>query len=121
MTTGLLTGVVFLLFLIAGVLFGLLYECGYILRALTKFGKITTYVSDFILFLFAGVFFFFVALKVNNGIIALYEVFGFVLGFALERVSVGKMLAMILIFSYNIFTRFVKHLKKFKLFRFLLR
>ena len=52
MTTGLLTGVVFLLFLIAGVLFGLLYECGYILRALTKFGKITTYVSDFVLFYF---------------------------------------------------------------------
>lgn len=122
MTPGIFTGVVFLWLVVAGVLFGVVYECGFVLRGITGFNKVVTVIVDTLIFSFAGVCFFFTIYYVNNGIFAFYEVMGFIIGFFLERLSIGKLLANILFFVYNNLVKLCKYLKKkSKVFRFLTR
>jgi len=121
-TVGLFTGVVFLWLIVAGIVLGVVYECGLVLRSLMGLNRVVTIIVDLIVFLFAGVCFFFTVYYVNDGIIALYELVGFAIGFTLERLSIGKMLANTLFFVYNILTRLVRFLKKrSRVFRFITR
>jgi len=122
MTAGLFTGVVFLWLIVAGIVLGVVYECGLVLRSLTGFNLVVTIIVDCIVFTFAGVCFFFTVYCVNDGIIALYEFVGFAIGFALERLSIGKMLANTLLFVYNIVTRVTRFFKKrSRVYRFITR
>lgn len=118
---GIYSGFIFLWLVLAGIVFGLLYEAGLFIRRIFNFNTIITIVTDFVVFCIMGLEFFYAIYFANNGIVTWYEVLGFFVGFLLERLSVGKMLANILNLVYNVVRKLISLLKKIKLFKKLLR
>lgn len=105
----------FCIFVAAGVIFGVVREMGAILRFMFGKSKIVTVVTDFVVFLSSGVFFMLASFLFANGAIRGFMVFAFVVGFAIERLTTGFLLAKQLEFVYNFFAKLAKKFSKTRL------
>ncbi len=85
--------------------FGLVAGFGYTILSsaviLLNSNKIARIISDIVSMLVAGFCFAYFILKYNDGIIRLYVICGFVLGFLVEIISIGNLLDFSTKFVYN--------------------
>ncbi|MDD4211088.1 MAG: spore cortex biosynthesis protein YabQ [Clostridia bacterium] len=93
-----------------GVLGGVLYELK-VLSAKPFKNKIINILFDAIFCVLLALLFLFSVNFTNYGEIRLYILASFFLGFAIERISIGTMLAKVFNFLYNIFSRLIKKIK----------
>lgn len=104
----------FLLMLFCGCLVGVVYEIGYFVRKLIPI-KITTILIDAIFVFLSFMVFIFAISYCNFGEFRLFLLIAFLLGFCLERVSIGFLVAKILEFIYNCFVKkIIFRLKKLR-------
>ena len=124
MTTTIGQGWIFSGCLLAGLVIGLVYEAGYILRfcfaALFKESKpsrfIFTIVIDIIFFGICLVLVLTAAKITADGQIFWFSVIAFVIGFILERISLGIIVAKSAKLIYNTLAKAMEGLKKLKFF-----
>lgn len=86
-----------------GLIAGIVYGIGYFFRMLTNFNKIFTVLVDILVTIIAGILFVYCMFVINDGIIRVYNVISFFLGFAIERISIGNLFANISSLLYNKF------------------
>lgn len=104
----------FLLMLFCGCLIGVVYETGYFIRRLIPI-KFITILVDAIFVLLSFLLFVFAINYCNFGEFRLFLLSSFLLGFVLERVSIGFLVAKILEFIYNCFVKkIIFRLKKLR-------
>ena len=104
----------FLLMLFCGCVVGIIYEVGFFIRKLIPL-KITIFIVDAIFVVLSFIIFIFAINYCNFGYFRLFLLISFLLGFVIERVSIGFLVAKILEFIYNYFVR--KIILKLKTFR----
>lgn len=105
----------FFIFTAAGIFWGVVREAGQLCRFAFFKSKIVTTVTDFFVYFSCGIIFLLTSLIFASGAIRGYMVFGFLLGFAVERLSLGFLLAKQLEFIYNWFRNLFKRFSKTKL------
>lgn len=94
----------FLLMLFCGCVVGVVYEIGYFIRKVIPL-KIITIIVDAI-FVFVSFIVFILAINYCNfGELRLFLLISFILGFVIERYSIGFLVAKILEFIYNYFIK----------------
>ena len=93
-----------------GVLGGVLYELKSLVTKPFK-TKIINIVIDVVFCVLLAFLFLFSVYFTNYGEIRLYILASFFLGFVLERISIGTMLAKVFNFLYNVFVRLIKRIK----------
>lgn len=106
--------VIFLSMLYFGLLGGVLYEMKTSVGQPFLKNKYITILFDIVFFIVLSLLFFFATQFTNYGEIRLYMIVSFILGFTLERISIGRVLAKSVSFLYN---KTVKKLKTTKLFK----
>ena len=80
----------FLIYLISGILIGILFDIFRILRKSFKTQDFVTYLEDILFWIFTGFFLLFVLFKFSNGEIRLYSLLGLVLGSICYMLTISK-------------------------------
>lgn len=102
---------VFLFTCLYGILAGVFFTLSGFIKRIFKRNIIAEILLDFFSCLIAGAVFIYCIFTVNNGIIRLYEVLGFVAGILTELVSVGKVVDFLLDLIYNGIIKGIKWLE----------
>lgn len=114
----------FLMSVVMGVLFGLLYEVFRISRIAFRLSKVTIAIEDFIFFMLCAVGIFAFSLEYGNGMVRLFFVIGALLGAILYLLTIGRLIfaasrgiinAIKLFFSF-IYRIFIHPIKRFIVF-----
>ena len=105
--------VVFFSFLILGLLLGFVYDLFVVKRKLFFDGLIWCLVDDIIFVVICGIFFLITAFIVNNGIIRWYEFLCCIIGFALYKNTVSKLILKIFGYVIDFIHRIVLVIIKF--------
>ena len=84
-----------------GIIAGTIWLCGLFLRTLFNNNFIITAIIDFIVVCISGFLFIFCVFAYNNGELRLYEILGFLTGFAILLLSFGKIVAKLSKLIYN--------------------
>lgn len=104
-----------LIFLLAGILGGLVFDIGNFIKFLCSNKKAPSIFIDFIQTIICCLILFFVNLKYNYGLFRLFPIIIFLIFFTLERFTLGKIIAKFYNLCYNLLTKlFKKVTKKFK-------
>ena len=104
-------GVIFLSMLYFGILGGVLYEIKQMVARPFYKNKIISIVLDIAFCVILCFLFLFSVHFTNYGEIRLFILFSFFLGFLIERISIGTMLAKFFSFLYNKLARLIKKIK----------
>ncbi len=108
---------VFALLCLIGFIVGLIFEIFFIARMIFKNKKITNFVFDFcFVVLFALVFFYFVNI-LNFGVVRLYTICAYVLGFVIEQSTIKNLVAKIFYKIYNGISNMWTKFKTTKMFK----
>ena len=81
----------FLIYLISGMLIGVLFDIFRILRRSFKTQDFITYVEDAIFWIITGIFLMFILLNFSNGEIRLYSIIGLALGFITYMLTISRL------------------------------
>ena len=104
-----------LVFLLAGILGGLVFDIGNFIKFLCSNKKVPSIIIDFLQTIICCLMLFFVNLKYNYGLFRLFPLVIFVVSFSIERFTLGKIIAKFYNLCYNLLTKlFKKVTKKFK-------
>ena len=101
-----------LVFLLAGILGGLVFDIGNFVKFLFANKKVPSVIIDFIQTIICCLMLFFVNLKYNYGLFRLFPIIIFLTSFALERFTLGKIIAKFYNLCYNFFTNLFKKVAK---------
>lgn len=99
-----------LIFLIAGLLGGVIFDIGNFIKFLFANKKIACVIIDIFETLIAGCVFLYSNINFNYGLIRAFPVIIYFLSFALERFTLGKLVAKIYLSCYNALKVFGKKL-----------
>ena len=99
----------FFIYLISGILIGILFDIFRILRKSFKTTDFITYIEDIVFWLFTGAFLIIILFKFSNGEIRLYNIIGVILGFIFYMLTISNLFIKInvraIIFIKNILYR----------------
>lgn len=84
-----------------GIIAGAVYGVGYFFRMASNFNKIITIFIDIAVSMVAGILFVYCSFIITAGIVRIYHIIAFMLGFGIERISIGNLFANILSLVYN--------------------
>ena len=99
-----------------GIIYGILNICNFIKQRL-----ITQILADIIFSLLAIITFIVLINKINMGEIRLFLIIGYILGFLIERITLGKLFAKVYKNVYNYIVKWFKKLNNSKIGRFLFK
>jgi len=94
-----------------GIFTGVFSDLSYFFKKILKNNFIINNVIDFCIYFIGIVVVFIVANKLNNNIFAFYEIFGFLLGVFLEKISCANLFAKFFNMLYNNCAKVVLKLK----------
>lgn len=98
----------FLIFLLCGIIGGLIFDIGNFIKFLFANKKIPSIIIDFIQTLTVCFILFIFNLKFNYGCIRLFPVICFLLSFIIQRLTLGKIIAKVYIICYNFFNKVIQ-------------
>lgn len=102
----------FAIFIINGILIGILFDIFRILRKSFKTIDIVTYIQDVVFWILTGILTLFFIFTYNNGEIRLYVFLGIILGILLYMLTISKYIikfsVIIITFIKNIIGKFIK-------------
>jgi len=114
-------GIAFLICLAFGAAAGAVYEAGYIIRFTGKFKAAVSIIADLLFFAVAALLFAAAARASACGAVRLYTVLGFALGFIIERLTLGILVAKAVKWVYTLLSKIYRALRKVKVFKKLLK
>ena len=94
-----------LIFLLVGIVGGLIFDVGNFIKFLFANKKIPAIIIDFIQTCVCLFIIFIVNVKVNYGIIRLFPYLLFLTSFFIERITIGKVIAKFYLKCYNLLTK----------------
>lgn len=94
-----------------GIIAGLIYELKTTVNAPFKNNKAVTVILDIVFCLFLGVIFLIAVNFTNYGEIRLFIIISFAIGYILERISLGSVVAKLLNILYTITSKVIKKIK----------
>lgn len=99
---------ILLIFLITGLLSGLVFDVGNFVKFLCSNKKVPKVILDFIETFFILCIFFKVNLQFNYGVFRFFPIIIFLLSFTIERFTIGKLVAKFYLSCYNCLTKLNK-------------
>ncbi len=99
---------VFLIFILNGLIIGILFDIFRILRKSFKTPDIITYIQDIIFWILSGVILLYSIFKFNNGELRLFIFLGIVLGIILYILIFSKIFIKISVISIDIIKKIIK-------------
>ena len=96
------------IFLLTGILGGLVFDVGNFVKFLCANKKLPNIIIDFIQTFISLVLLFFANLKYNYGLFRLFPIIIFLFAFAIERFTLGKIIAKFYHVCYNSLTKFLQ-------------
>ena len=96
---------IFLTSIYGGIIGGFVYDLYRAIRYYYKFSKITTYIQDFLFWVFMTYIFFSILVKINWGEIRGYIILGFMIGFIIYMITFTK-------FAYPVVLKIVGLIKR---------
>lgn len=81
----------FSIYLISGMLIGILFDIFRSLRKSFSTKDFVTYIEDILFWVVTGIFILFVIFKFNNGEIRIYSILGLLIGFTSYMISISKL------------------------------
>lgn len=104
----------FCTFLYLGLLLGLMYEITSFVVSLTRGNKVIRAVLDVVIVILGFLVFTLAINSLGNGYFRVFFVLGYLLGFYLERISIGFLVAKICLFVYNKSIKILSYLRRKK-------
>ena len=104
----LMQGQILLWLLLSGFLCGFIFDLARFFHALCEYNKWIRHILDFFATLMASGVFFVVVLNVAFGVIRLWQILCFAASFALQRATVGRLLAKGFAVCYNSLSKKLK-------------
>ena len=98
------------IFLLAGVVGGIVFDIANFVKFLFANKKIPTVILDFFATSLCLTIIFFVNLKLNCGLVRVFPFLCFMLSFCIERFTIGKLIAKIYLSCYNFLTKLNKRI-----------
>lgn len=99
-----------IIFLLAGIIGGLIFDVGNFIKFLFSNKKIPSVIIDFIQTSICLVMIFIINIRCNYGIIRIYPYLCFLLTFIIERLTIGKLIAKIYFACYNLIIKINKRI-----------
>lgn len=102
----------FFMMLYVGIVIGLLYEISIFVCKITKNNLVLRNVFDILITIIGSFLFVFAINYANFGYFRVYLLAVFVLGFVLERVSIGFLVAKVCDFVYNKIIKLIRQIRR---------
>lgn len=101
-----------LVFLLTGFVGGLVFDIGNFIKFLFANKKLPSILIDFVQTSISLFLLFFVNLNYNYGLFRVFPIIIFLIAFAIERFTLGKIIAKFYHVCYNSFTKFLQKITK---------
>lgn len=102
----------FFIFLITGVLLGMLYDIFRIIRKTFKISDIHTYFEDILFGILAGILLIFVTFVINKGVLRWYMFISLAFGLLIYSLTISKFFVMINVFLLKLFKNIIREIGK---------
>ncbi len=105
-------GYLFFVYIVSGILIGILFDIFRVLRKTFKTPDIITYIEDALFWILTGIFLLFILFKFSSGEIRIYNILGLIIGATLYILTISKYFMQISVkiakFVKNIISKIIK-------------